>query len=287
MKTKGAFFINPFKMSSMLDENMNIEFAKLLEGATRSENHVYTLTNKDKEIIHALRLLPGNREIKENRIPEIVKAIGEGIFMPPLIVSLPHRYVTDGNNRLVALRKCLEEGVTFEMDVYFYKDEQPLQTCRIINNKQRSWTLNERFHSYCFEKKKNYLALKTFMSKNNKIFFANKNWQLSSALDLLFKTRLKAENQFRNGKLPDITPEMISTANATLEELKVLKEIFNSTSVFQRDHIGAWKSARTRLGMSWDSYIAKVHKTVTKNGWKKPGDSKKDWFDMYIHLAGL
>ena len=47
----------------------------------------YVVTEKNADIVNSLHLLETNREIKPNKVDDIVKAIQEGLFIPPIIVS--------------------------------------------------------------------------------------------------------------------------------------------------------------------------------------------------------
>ena len=90
-------------------ERGNIDFGKLLNGVT-TEN-VYVLTNDNRKVIEALRFLPGNREIKPKKVEDLVKAYQNKEYIPPILVSTPFRFVTEGNHRLAAALECLENAV--------------------------------------------------------------------------------------------------------------------------------------------------------------------------------
>ena len=87
-------------------ERGNIDFGKLLNGVT-TEN-VYVLTNDNRKVIEALRFLPGNREIKPKKVEDLVKAYQNKDYIPPILVSTPFRFVTEGNHRLAAALECLK-----------------------------------------------------------------------------------------------------------------------------------------------------------------------------------
>lgn len=48
----------------------------------------YVVTEKNADIVNSLHLLETNREIKPNKVNDLVKAIQEGLFIPPIIVSV-------------------------------------------------------------------------------------------------------------------------------------------------------------------------------------------------------
>lgn len=55
----------------------------------------YVVTEKNADILNGLHLLETNREIKSNKVNDLVKAIQEGLFIPPIIVSLSSKVLTE------------------------------------------------------------------------------------------------------------------------------------------------------------------------------------------------
>lgn len=52
------------------------------------------------DMIKALRLLPGNRPIKAKKVESLIEAYKQGVYIPPILVAVPYRFVTEGNHRL-------------------------------------------------------------------------------------------------------------------------------------------------------------------------------------------
>lgn len=261
----------------------NTEFAELIK-TVRTEN-VYVLSNKDAELLESLHLLPGNRPIQEKRVQEMKKAFVNGEFIPPILVSLPSRQITEGNHRYRAVMECLKEGIPFELRVYMYKDASALATARVINNTQKRWSANDRLNSYCYEGRPAYVKLKAFMDKYSDQFKRNSTYSISSALCIVAgdRTRASMESAFYNGTLV-IKEKHLELADTLMPELMLIAEILGTQKVFTRDYSIGWVKARTRLGISFNEFIKKLRQKAPK--WVMPADSAKGWFDMYMSIAG-
>lgn len=261
----------------------NEEFSELIKTA-QTEN-VYVLTNKDSKLLQSFTSLPGNRPIKKERIQDIKNAFIEGSFIPPIIISVPHRFITEGNHRYAAAMECLKENIPFKLLVYLYKDQKALDTARVINNTQKRWSANDRLNSYCYENKPSYIKLKEFMDKYPDQFKKNSMYSISSALCLLAvdRSRSSMENTFYTGNL-SIKDKHVEFAETVMPELLLISEILETSSVFARDHSTGWIKARTRLGISFTEFIKRLKQK--KGKWVQPTDSAKAWFDMYISIAG-
>lgn len=261
----------------------NEKFSELIKLAETES--VYVLTNKDVELLKSLSPLPGNRPINKRRIQGIKEAFKNGEFIPPIIVSVPHRFITEGNHRYRAAIECLEEGIPFKLLVYLYKDQKALETARIINNTQKRWSANDRLNSYCFENKSSYVELKKFMDTYPDQFKKNSIYSISSALCLLAmdRNRTSMEVAFYSGNL-SIKEKHVEFAETIMPELLLISEILGTQAVFTRDHSTGWVKARTRLGVSFAEFIKRLKQK--KGKWVQPKDSAKAWFDMYISIAG-
>lgn len=262
----------------------NLDFTEQIKGIP-TEN-VYVLTEKNKDIIKGLRLLPGNRPLKERKVESLVVAFKNNEYVPPILVALPYRFVTEGNHRLAAALKCIERGISFTLRVYMYKDDNSLETARLINNTQDRWKANDRLNSYVFEKRESYLRFKKFMDEYSHIFKSANAYSIQAGLCILAHGRRRQSMQiaFNAGKLV-ISEEDIEHGRELMEELILISEILESTSVFARDHSTAWDKARDRLGISFNQFIVKLRKKV--NSWEEPKDSIEAWFTMYLRIAGL
>lgn len=262
----------------------NEKFSELIKSA-KTEN-VYILTNKDEELLKSFSPLPGNRPINKKRIQNIKEAFKNGEFIPPIIISVPHRFITEGNHRYTAAMECFEEGIPFKLLVYLYKDTTALETARVINNTQKRWSANDRLNSYCFEKKPSYIKLKEFMDKYPDQFKKNSTYSISSALCLLAvdRSRSSMENTFYTGNL-SIKDKHVEFAETIMSELLLISEILGTQAVFARDHSTGWIKARTRLGIPFAEFIKRLKQK--KGKWVQPTDTVKAWFDMYISIAGF
>lgn len=262
----------------------NQDFVKLIKDIP-TEN-VYVLTEKDANVVKMLRLLPGNRPTKPQKVEKLVEAFKDGLYIPPILVALPYRFVTEGNHRVAAVLKCIELKIPFTLRVYMYKDDASLETARLINNTQDRWKANDRLHSYIHENKESYMRLKKFMDAYPNILRSKENvYAIQASLCVLAQDRQKhsLQNAFNSGKLV-ITEANLEYGHQLMQELILMSEILESTSVFGRDHTTAWSRARTRLGMSFGQFIVRLKKKAPN--WGEPKDSMEAWFNMYIKVAG-
>lgn len=258
----------------------NLDFTKQINGIP-TEN-VYVLTEENVNIVKELRLLPGNRPLKEKKVEALVTAFKNNEYIPPILVALPYRFVTEGNHRLAAALKCIERGIPFVLRVYMYKDDNSLETARLINNTQDRWKANDRLNSYVFEKRESYLRFKKFMDEYPHIFKSANTYSVQA----LARGRKRQSMQiaFNTGKLV-ITEEDIKHGKELMEELLLISEILKSISVFVRDHSTAWDKARDRLGISFNQFVVKLRKKASS--WEEPKDSIEAWFTMYLRIAGI
>lgn len=260
----------------------NVEFCELIK-SVRTEK-LYILTNKDSRVIESLSLLQGNRPINSKRVEEIKEAFKKGEFIPPILVALPSRQITEGNHRFEAILRCLKENIPFELLVYMYKDKEALSTARIINNTQKRWTANDRLNSYCFEGKQSYMLLKQFMDEYPAQFKKNQSYSISSALCILAEDRSSKsmETAFYSGNL-SIKDKHLEFAEIIMTELLLISEILKTQSVFARHHSTGWIKARTHLGISFAEFIKRLKQKAPK--WQEPADSRIAWFNMYLGIA--
>lgn len=265
----------------------NIEFANAIKGVESEK--VFVLTNKDADLIKALHPLPGNRSIKQERVNQIAQAFKNGEFIPPIIVSVPSREITEGNHRFKAALKCLAEGIPFKLRVYLYKDDNALDTARTINNTQKRWTANDRLRSYVFEGRESYVLLKKFMDQSTEFFKKGRGndseYRITPALCLLSCGRASSsmESSFYSGNLV-IKKHHIDRANQYYTELITISEILGSNACLEQRNSLGWIKARERLGMSVPQFLTMLKKKA-KN-WQAPKDTSKAWFDMYLSIAG-
>lgn len=253
----------------------------------------YVVTEKNADILNGLHLLETNREIKPNKVDDLVKAIQEGLFIPPIIVSAGTFTVIEGAHRTSAYRECLRRGIPFTMKLYLVKDVEATETCMLINNTQKSWKANDRLISYVKQKKSSYIILKSFMETHSKYFMKGTMYNVTAALALLSPlSSNNAEAAFRDGTLV-ITAEMVEKAMPTLNQLKLIGEILGARrgtgeadlSPFRRYRIKDWIRARDIMNISVDQFMNRLKRRVDSGRWEEP--SEKNWFNSYIEVASL
>ena len=102
-----------------------------------------------------------------------------------------------------------------------YKDDDSLETARLINNSQDRWKANDRLDSYVYERKEAYVRLKEFMDLYPSIFRLANTYSIQAALCVLAlgRTRQSMRNAFNSGNLV-ITEEAISHGKELMEEIR-------------------------------------------------------------------
>ena len=170
---------------------------------------------------------------------------------------------------------------------YLYKDENALDTARVINNTQKRWTANDRLKSYVFEGRESYIELKKFMDQYPDFFKKGREvtseYRITPALCLLSdgRTLSTMESTFYSGKL---VIKHVSKANQYFTELLTISEILGNTSCLEQKNSLGWIKARERLGMSIPQFLMLLKKKA--KSWTIPKDTSKAWFDMYLSIAG-
>jgi len=250
------------------------------------KENVFLITEKNPEIIRALNALRGNRPIRQNKVSSLVKAFGQGLYIPPILVAMPSREITEGNHRIAAANECLNLGISFQLRLYFYKDSNALATARLINNTQLGWDSNDRLHSFISSNVPAYVTLKKFMDNYKEILCNGNHYAISSTLELLSNGRALSSMQrnFIAGTLKIEASDIIH-AQTLLTELSAIANILNTNAVYVRHHTLAWDKARTRLGISFDKFLTKLKRKANK--WEEPKDSMNSWFTMYLEIAGI
>lgn len=254
---------------------------------------VYVVTENNPDILENLHLLETNRDLKDNKIVDLVKAIERGDFIPPIIVSANTFTVIEGAHRTMAYKRCLTRGIRFSMKIYIVKDIEPTEACMLINNTQSGWKAYDRLMSYCRQKKQSYILLRNFIEKNSKWFMKAETYNITSALALLSPlSSNKVEAAFRNGTLV-LTEEMIEAAGVTFNQLKLICEILGSRradgdpdmSPIKRYRIKEWIRARDNMQISMDQFMNRLKRRVDAGKWEEP--SEKNWFNAYMDIASL
>lgn len=266
-----------------MEKELNgMEFAERLQNVANES--IFVVNNEDADILYNLKTLPGNRPIKESRVKELKNAFKNGEFIPPILVTLPYRFITEGNHRYKAALECLKEGIPFELRIYFYKDKEALETARLINNTQKRWSANDRLASYCFEHKESYIRLRDFMNKYAEIFKATNTYSVSAALCILSngRTRGSMYQAFSTGHLK-VSEKDTEFGDIIMNELAAISQVLNSTAPYNRDCSIGWIKARTRLGITFPKFLNLLRKK--SNSWVCPNQTAKAWFNMYMTIA--
>ena len=104
----------------------------------------YVVTEKNADILNGLHLLETNREIKPNKVNDLVKAIQEGLFIPPIIVSAGTFTVIEGAHRTSAYRECLRRDImNISVDQFMNRLKRRVDSGRWEEPSEKNW-----FNSY-------------------------------------------------------------------------------------------------------------------------------------------
>lgn len=263
-------------------ESNNNKFAELVKNC--ESQPLYFLTEKNAELIELLHQLHGNRPVKEDRVRSLVNAIREGVYIPPILVAVPSRQVIEGNHRLAAMHKCLEQNIPFKIGMITCKDLDALETARVINNTQVRWTANNRLHSYCVEGKRSFLQLRDFMDSRTEYLKSGNNYKIISTLSLFVTSRplRSLQQSFYKGTL-SLKKEDFDKAELVYNELKIIQTILPTLNVFGDDAIVGWVKARQTLKISTDEFFRKLKKKARTL--EQPKRSTVAWFDLFSHVA--
>lgn len=131
-------------------------------------NQVYTVS--DLKTVNQFGLFERNRDLNENHVNEIVKAIKAGKKMPSIVVELRTKKVIDGQHRLEAVRRILEEGGQASIDVEFAdfngNENAAMDYAHDINAHQKGWT-DKNYLAYYKPVMESYRKLEEFAASHS------------------------------------------------------------------------------------------------------------------------
>jgi len=256
--------------------------------AVEVKGKLFVLTNDDADIINSLQSLVGNRRIKKEKVNKIVKAISEGIYIPTILVDEDTAQVVEGNHRVEAMKRCIEQGIPFCIRMELQHFDSPLAIARYINNTGSKWSKNEKLYSFCLEGKVAYLRLKELMDKHPylcKCFYQDKigSYNITPTLNCVAmgRTTTTMDSTYSSGNLV-ITDEQLLEGETIISELEKLQKCVPNTRIFRKESVVAWRRFRGSL-KSFEKYLSVFEKK--SDSWLEPAQRTADWLNAFYEVS--
>lgn len=198
--------------------------------------NVYATVNEEFFFIE------GNREIKDERhVRNIMNAMMNGEFIPPIIVDVRTKLVIDGQHRYTAALNLWKQKIGYQLLVIESEFDNPLLAAIKYNNKAKNWRTSTFVNAYITDGRESYNLLKEFCLTHKLLHFGN-ICKYSSAILLL--GHRYSTTVVQNGTLV-VTMEQCAQAEDVYTELETMREVI--ASVMQGHVITAWIAIRKNI----------------------------------------
>lgn len=197
--------------------------------------------------------IEGNREVRdEKHVRNIMNAMLQGEFIPPIIVDEKTRLVIDGQHRYTAAVNLWKQKIAYPIVVIESEFENPLLAAITYNNRSKNWRTATYVNAYIADNRESYKLLKEFCL-NHSMLHLGEICKYSSAILLLNHVYDTAVVQ--NGTLV-VTAEQCAQAEMLYQELALMREVI--PMVMQKHVIHSWINVREAVleKMSIEKYIA-------------------------------
>lgn len=197
-----------------------------------STDRVYTVS--DLKTVSQFGLFERNRDLDENHIKKIQKALLNGEKIGVAMVELKTLKIIDGQHRLEAVKRVLESGKPAKIDVIFEdfngNEDAAMEFAHSLNANQKGWT-DKNYLAYYKPKQEAYQKLEKFASDNSLCFSiaktgknqGKKNLKLTTAARLVMGPNFQ-RNAIRVGAF-NATDKDFSNAVLFHNEIKRILEI--------------------------------------------------------------
>jgi hypothetical protein len=256
--------------------------------ALEETGKLFILTNDCADVINSLRNLVGNRAIKNEKVNKIVKSISEGIYIPSILVDEDSMQVVEGNHRVEAMKRCIEQGIPFRIRMELQHFESPLSIARYINNTGSKWSKNEKLYSFCIEGKPAYLRLRELMDKHPylcKSIYNDKSYSYNITPTLncvaMGRTTTTMDSTYSSGNLV-ITDQQLLYGETIISELEKLQKCVPNTRIFRKEAVVAWRRFRDSL-KSFERYLKIFEKK--SHMWQEPAQRTADWLNAFYEVS--
>lgn len=196
--------------------------------------------------------IEGNREIKDERhVRNIMNAMMNGEFIPPIIVDIRTKLVIDGQHRYTAALNLWKQKIGYQLLVIEAEFDNPLLAAIKYNNRAKNWRTSTFVNAYITDGRESYKLLKEFCL-HHKLLHLGEICKYSSAILLLghrYNTTV-----VQNGTLV-VTMEQCTQAEDVYAELETMREVI--APVMQSHVITAWIAIRKNIlaHKSMDEYM--------------------------------
>ena len=119
--------------------------------------NVYAAVNEEFYFIE------GNREIKDERhVRNIMNAMMNGEFIPPIIVDVRTKLVIDGQHWYTAALNLWKQKIGYQLLVIEAEFDNPLLAAIKYNNRAKNWRTSTFVNAYITDGRESYKLLKEF-----------------------------------------------------------------------------------------------------------------------------
>jgi len=183
-----------------------------------------------------LFILEGNREVRQDHVRSIKRAMLAGAHFPPLEVDSIEKYIIDGQHRYLAAKELWDDGIEYPLLVHFYESENPLMDAIKFNNTQITWNLCDFVDAHIASENENYVKLKEWLTSKPLLKSLNPSnpYKYESAVVMFGQTR----KQLKEGLF--VFPEDTKIADAIYDELAMFKD----NRMFYKAFVKAWRDTR-------------------------------------------
>lgn len=186
--------------------------------------------------------IEGNREIKDERhVRNIMNAMMNGEFIPPIIVDSRTKLVIDGQHRYTAALNLWKQKIGYQLLVIEAEFDNPLLAAIKYNNKSKNWRTATYVNAYITDGRESYRLLKEFCLSHD-LLHLGEICKYSSAISLLGHRYDTVVVQ--NGTLI-ITAEQCAQAEIIYVELAAMCNII--PPALQKHVILAWIAIRKNI----------------------------------------
>ena len=222
--------------------------------------------------------IEGNRVVcDEKHVRNIMNAMMQGEFIPPIIVDEKTRLVIDGQHRYTAALNLWKQKIAYPMVVIESEFDNSLLAAITYNNRSKNWKTATYVNAYIADNRESYKLLKEFCL-SHPMLHLGEICKYSSAILLL--NHIYDTAVVQNGTLV-VTVEQCVQAEILYHELELMKDII--PMVMQKHVIHAWINVRETIleKTPIDEYV-----TLLKRGFVIPASYRlAEWRHALVSLV--
>lgn len=233
-----------------------------------------TFIEMDASQLKELCLNPGNRDINNNHLTEIMKGMITDLKnFPAIIVNASNSHLMDGQHRVVALQKLVNSGLlpkdsTLKVQLVSMSEKEEIKTIVNLNNKAKSWSIDDFIKSNIKQGNKNYKLLDDFCKEGSPLLRNRNKSRYTYAVAAIFPELSSVGNNLKYGEKLKISEENIDKAR------KRVKQVEELNKVIKQPLKGQWIREFLK---AWSIISEKYPHTMTE--WKTELKKKQYWVD--------